>query len=206
MKIKPYADSCDQNRDAILNIIQPLLINSSSVLEIGSGTGQHAVYFSEKLPHLIWNTSDRIDNIKGIKLWLSESDSEKLPQPLPLDIRQAVWPAITFDTVFTANTCHIMSQQSVEIMFDRIGDLLPEDGQLIIYGPFNYNRRYTSASNEQFDQWLKLRDPESSIRNFEDLNDLAKKAGMTLVTDYEMPANNHILHWQKKSSHQQQSF
>lgn len=198
MNKKPYAESCDQNRDAILNIIQPLLLNSKSVLEIGSGTGQHAVYFSERLPHLIWNSSDRVENIEGIKLWLSVNDTEKTPPPVELDVTQEVWPEISFDTVFTANTCHIMNQQSVEIMFRRIGDLLPDGGQLIIYGPFNYNQQYTSPSNQQFDQWLKLRNPESSIRNFEHLNDLAKKAGMNLINDYEMPANNRILHWQKK--------
>ena len=197
MNKKPYADSCDQNRDAILNIIQPLLLSSKSVLEIGSGTGQHAVYFSERLPHLTWNSSDRVENIEGIKLWLSENDSKKTPPPVELDVTQEAWPEISFDTVFTANTCHIMNQRSVEIMFKRIGDLLPDDGQLIIYGPFNYNQQYASTSNQQFDQWLKLRNPESSIRNFEDLNDLAEKSGMTLVGDYEMPANNRILHWKK---------
>ena len=170
---KPYAESCDQNRDAIFTVIQPLLFKSISVLEIGSGTGQHAVYFSEKLPHLIWNTSDRRENIKGIKLWLSNSGAKNIPQPVDLDVTQSIWPELFFDTVFTANTCHIMSQQSVEIMFKRVGELLPEGGQLIIYGPFNYKQQYTSASNERFDQWLKSRDSKSSIRNFEDLNGLA---------------------------------
>ncbi|MES0327675.1 MAG: DUF938 domain-containing protein [Gammaproteobacteria bacterium] len=197
MNKKPYAESCDQNRDAILNIIQPLLLSSKSVLEIGSGTGQHAIYFSERLPHIIWNSSDRVENIEDIKLWLSENHTKKTPPPVELDVTQEAWPEISFDTVFTANTCHIMNQRSVEVMFKRIGDLLPDDGQLIIYGPFNYNQQYTSLSNQQFDQWLKLRNPESSIRNFEDLNDLAEKAGMTLVDDYEMPANNRILHWKK---------
>ena len=149
MQKKPYAESCEQNRDAIFNVIQPLLLSSSSVLEIGSGTGQHAAYFSQQLPHLIWNTSDRIENIEGIKLWLSELDTEKLPEPVVLDVTDKTWPEISFDTVFTANTCHIMNRQSVDTMFKRLGDLLPEGGQLIIYGPFNYNQQYTSASNQQ---------------------------------------------------------
>jgi len=197
MQNKPYSESCDQNRNAILSVIQPLLLNSRSVLEIGSGTGQHAAFFSENMPHLIWNTSDRIEYIEGIKLWLSEANSKNTPPPVVLDVTQGIWPAISFDTVFTANTCHIMSQQSVEIMFKRVGEQLPKNGQLIIYGPFNYNQQYTSASNQQFDQWLRSRDPESRIRNFEDLSNMAEKAGMTLVEDYEMPANNRILHWKK---------
>ena len=197
MKTKPYAESCDQNRNAILDVIQPLLLNASSLLEIGSGTGQHAVYFTEKLPHITWNTSDRAENIEGIKLWLSDADNDNLPSPIELDVRQENWPELTIDAVFTANTCHIMSPQSVEVMIDQIGKLIPEGSQLIIYGPFNYNNKYTSPSNEQFDQWLKNRDPESAIRNFEDLNELARKAGLNLAGDYEMPANNRILHWQK---------
>ena len=197
MKNKPYAESCEQNRRVILDVIQPLLVNSKSLLEIGSGTGQHAVYFSEKLPHIIWNSSDRTENIEAIKLWLSDTDSEKLPTPIELDVTQNIWPDITVDTVFTANTCHIMSQQSVETMVERVGQLLPAEGQLIIYGPFNYNQQYTSPSNERFDQWLKQRDPQSAIRNFEDINNLARKAGLNLVNDYEMPANNRILHWRK---------
>ena len=200
MKNKPYSESCDQNRDAIFEVIRPVLLKSSSVLEIGSGTGQHAVYFSEKLPHITWNTSDCAENIDGIKHWLSDASTDKLPQPAILDVTQVSWPAITFDTVFTANTCHIMSQGSVEIMFKQVCKLLPADGQLIIYGPFNYNYQYTSPSNEQFDQWLKSRNPNSGIRNFEDLNDFAEEGGMYLVGDYVMPANNRILHWVKEKA------
>ena len=197
MKNKPYAESCDQNRNDILDIIQPLLINSRSLLEIGSGTGQHAVYFTEQLPHITWYTSDRAENLEGIKLWLSDTDNEQLPPPIELDVRKKNWPEITFDTVFTANTCHIMNQQSVEVMIAQVGKHLPAGGQLIIYGPFNYNQKYTSASNEKFDRWLKERDKESAIRNFEDLNELAGKAGLNLVGDYQMPANNRVLCWRK---------
>ena len=197
MKNKPYAESCDQNRNAILDVIQPLLVNSRSLLEIGSGTGQHAVYFTEELPHVTWHSSDRAENLEGIKLWLSDADNERLPPPIELDVRQNNWPEIIVDTVFTANTCHIMNQQSVEIMIAQIGKLLPAGGQLIIYGPFNYNQQYTSPSNEKFDQWLKQRDPESAIRHFEDMNELAEKAGLNLLGDYEMPANNRVLCWGK---------
>ena len=197
MKIKPYSESCDQNRAAILSVIQPLLLNTSSVLEIGSGTGQHAVFFSKNLPHLIWQTSDCNEYIEGIKLWLAESESENLRHPVELNVTQKNWPEMEFDAVFTANTCHIMNRPSVEIMIERVGEKLPQNGQLIIYGPFNYNQQYTSSSNEQFDCWLKSRDKESGIKNFEDLNDLAEQSGMKLTGDYDMPANNRILHWRK---------
>lgn len=199
MKVKPYSESCDQNRAVILSVIQPLLLNTRSILEIGSGTGQHAVFFSKNLPHLIWQTSDCNEYIEGIKLWLAESENEKSPQPVELNVTQENWPEMEFDAVFTANTCHIMNQHSVEIMIERVGEKLPRNGQLIIYGPFNYNHQYTSSSNEQFDCWLKSRDKESGIKNFEDLNDLAEQSGMKLIGDYEMPANNRILYWKKYS-------
>lgn len=197
MQVKPYSESCDQNRDVILSILHPLLQDSKSILEIGSGTGQHAIYFADKLPHLVWNTSDCKEYIPGIKNWLSEIETSNLPQPLELDVRQENWPEISFDAVFTANTCHIMNQYSVDTMFKRIGENLPTMGQFIVYGPFNYQQQYTSASNEQFDRWLKSRDIESGIKDFETLNELAEQAGMQLIQDYEMPANNRILHWQK---------
>ncbi|MDH5710911.1 MAG: class I SAM-dependent methyltransferase [Gammaproteobacteria bacterium] len=197
MQNKPYAESCDQNRDVILSVIKPLLALSYSVLEIGSGTGQHALYFSHKLPHLTWQTSDRNENIGGIKLWLSDS-AQTLPEPIELDVNNNPWPDIDCDAVFTANTCHIMNQDSVVAMFSGIGKLLSDGGQFIIYGPFNYNQRYTSQSNEHFDQWLKSRDPESGIKHFEELNHLAALSNMHLTNDFEMPANNRILHWVKR--------
>ena len=197
MQNKPYAESCDQNRDVIFSVIEPLLAQSYSVLEIGSGTGQHAVYFSQKLPHLTWQTSDRTENIGGIKLWLTDSGQQQ-PEPVVLDVSQKTWPDLECDTVFTANTCHIMNQDSVAAMFRGVGKLLPDGGQFIIYGPFNYNQQYTSQSNERFDQWLKSRDPESGIRHFEELNHLSEQAGMHLVNDFAMPANNRILHWVKR--------
>lgn len=197
MDTKPYSESCDQNRDAILSVIQPLLLKSKSVLEIGSGTGQHAIYFYNKLPHLIWNCSDRAGNIEGINLWIEEVDSENLPAPVQLDVLAKNWPEISFDSVFTANTCHIMNLQSVTAMFENVGHQLPKDGQFIIYGPFKYNQQYTSLSNENFDLWLKSRNSESGIKDFELLNVIAEQAGLKLINDYEMPANNRILHWQK---------
>jgi cyclopropane fatty-acyl-phospholipid synthase-like methyltransferase len=195
--MKPYAESCDQNREPILSVIQPLLKDCASVLEIGSGTGQHAVYFAERLPHLVWQTSDCIENHAGINMWLQEAGLDNMPAPVELDVSTSEWPQRKFDAVFSANTAHIMHWPDVEAMFAGTGSVLSGSGRLLLYGPFNYNNQYTSDSNAEFDSWLKSRDPESGIRNFEDLDKLAQQAGMVFRSDYQMPANNRILYWEK---------
>jgi cyclopropane fatty-acyl-phospholipid synthase-like methyltransferase len=196
--MKPYAESCDENREPILSVIQPLLKDCSTVFEIGSGTGQHAVYFAEKLPHLVWHTSDCIEYHAGIKMWLQEAGLENTPAPVELNVSTSAWPQQKFDAVFSANTVHIMHWSDVEAMFSGAGSMLSRGGRFMLYGPFNYDNQYTSDSNARFDNWLKSRDPESGIRNFEDLDTLAQQAGMFLKHDYEMPANNRILYWQKR--------
>jgi cyclopropane fatty-acyl-phospholipid synthase-like methyltransferase len=198
--MKPYSASCDENREAILAVIQPLLCNCRTVLEIGSGTGQHAVYFAERLPHLVWQTSDCADYHAGIEMWLQDANLANTPAPLELDVSISAWPQLEFDAVFSANTAHIMHWHDVEAMFAGTGSVLTSGGRFLLYGPFNYDNRYTSDSNARFDQWLKTRDPASGIKNFEDLERLAKKAGMTLKNDYQMPANNRILYWEKQEA------
>jgi len=196
--MKPYAESCDENREPILSVIQSLLKGCSTVFEIGSGTGQHAVYFAEMLPHLVWYTSDCIEHHAGIKMWLQEAGLENTPAPVELNVSTSAWPQQKFDAVFSANTVHIMHWSEVEAMFAGAGAILSGGGRFMLYGPFNYDTQYTSESNASFDSWLKSRDPESGIRNFEDLDTLAQQAGMFLKHDYEMPANNRILYWQKR--------
>ena len=195
--MKPFAESCDENREPILSVIQPLLKECSSVFEIGSGTGQHAVYFAEKLPHLVWHSSDCIEYHAGINMWLKEAGLENTPAPVELNVSTSAWPKQIFDAVFSANTTHIMHWAEVEAMFAGAGSVLSSGGRLLLYGLFNYDNQYTSDSNARFDSWLKSRDPESGIRNFEDLDKLAQHAGMRLRNDYEMPANNRILYWVK---------
>ena len=195
--MKPYSESCDQNRQPILSVIKPLLTECTSVLEIGSGTGQHAVYFAERLPHLVWHTSDCVENHTGINMWLQEAGLENIRGPIELDVSSSAWPHTAFDAVFSANTAHIMHSPDIEAMFSGIGRALSTGGHFLLYGPFNYGNQYTSESNASFDNWLKSRDPYSGIRNFEDLDSLARQAGMVLRNDYEMPANNRILYWVK---------
>ena len=194
---KPYAEACDRNRDSILAVIAPLLAKSRAVLEIGSGTGQHAVFFAEMMPHLLWHTSDRDENHAGIRLWIEEARLANIRPPIDLDVMRRPWPEVGVDAVFSANTAHIMHWPEVEALFAGVAELLPENGFFLLYGPFNYQGSYTSDSNERFDAWLKARDPLSGIRDFEALDCLAGRGGLRLIGDFAMPANNRILFWQK---------
>lgn len=196
--MKPYSESCDQNRDVILEVIKPMLVDKQSVLEVGSGTGQHAVFFAEHMPHLIWHTSDRAENHSGIQMWLDEAALANTKPPISLDVSSDPWPEIEVDAVFSANAVHIMSWDNVVDFIQQTTKRINQHGFLILYGPFNYYGEYSSESNARFDQWLKQRDPLSGIRDFEALDKLVQVGGMELVKDYEMPVNNRILQWIKK--------
>jgi cyclopropane fatty-acyl-phospholipid synthase-like methyltransferase len=194
---KPFAPACERNRQPILDCLRDIFVNSEEVLEIGSGTGQHAVFFAQHLPHLQWQPSDRADNIAGITAWCDEAQLPNLRAPLELDVDKP-WPLQQpVAAVFSANTLHIMSWPQVQLFFAALKQHLADGGVLAVYGPFNYHGRYTSASNAQFDQWLKTQSADSAIRDFEAINALAQDAGLALVADHALPANNRLLHWVK---------
>lgn len=194
---KPYSESCEQNKQAILEVIKPLLDDVKHLLEIGSGTGQHAIYFAQQLSHLTWQTSDCESYLNGIKAWIDDSDTSNVKPPFVLNVSTSDWPDIDIDAVFTANSVHIMSDDDVANMIEGVGRLLTKGNKFIIYGPFNYDGRYTSESNQRFDVWLKARDEKSSIKDFEKMVSLADENAMRLVEDYAMPANNRILYFEK---------
>lgn len=192
----PFAEACEQNKQVIFDAIEPWL--HGDVLEIGSGTGQHAVYFAAKRPDISWQTSDRAEYIAGIEAWIEDSALANLPRPLVLDVC-AEWPDATYDMLFSANCFHIMDQRAVAASFAGAGRVLRPQGVFAVYGPFNYDGRYTSESNAQFDRFLRARDPASGIRDFSWLDRLAREAGLGLVDDIAMPANNRTLIWQNRT-------
>ena len=195
---KPHAPACDRNRDPILAVLREHFADRRRVLEIGSGTGQHAVYFARAMPWLQWQASDVAEHLPGIGAWLDAEQLPNTPAPLALDVLEP-WPEVEADAVFTANTLHIMGWKGVQAFFVGVGQLLAgvPDGTLVAYGPFNYKGAYTSESNREFDGWLKARDPQSGIRDFEAVDALAAGAGMQLVQDVAMPANNRCLVWRR---------
>lgn len=195
--MKPFAESSEQNKHVILDVLRQELAQSHAVLEIGSGTGQHAIFFAEHLPHLYWHASDVAENLAGISLWLREYSGNNLLGPYPLDVTQTIWPVSHIDAVFSANTAHIMHWPAVQAMFAGVGRLLPNGGHFCLYGPFNYQGSYTSDSNARFDDWLKARDPLSGIRDIDELCALATQSGLQLIRDHAMPANNRTLVWHK---------
>ena len=194
--MKPYSDACERNREPILEVLRQHFADRRRVLEIGSGTGQHAVYFAAALPHLVWQTSELEPNLTGVRLWLEEFKLPNLPPPVALDVTGA-WPDTRFDAVFTANTLHIMSWPDVRTLFAALPQVLTAAAMLAVYGPFNYNGRFTSSSNASFDEWLKQRSPHSGIRDFAAVDGLARSIGFALAEDRPMPANNRTLVWRR---------
>jgi cyclopropane fatty-acyl-phospholipid synthase-like methyltransferase len=197
--VKPHADACDRNREPILEVLRQHFADRHRVLEIGSGTGQHAVHFAAALPQLTWQTSDCEPSLAGIRLWLEEAGLPNLPQPIPLDVT-GPWPDGQFDAVFTANTLHIMGWAEVRAMFAALPKVLTPDAVLAVYGPFNYDGRFTSPSNAAFDEWLKQRSAQSGIRDFAAVDELARSIGFALVEDRAMPTNNRTLVWQRAAA------
>jgi len=194
---KQFSAACERNSAPILEVLRGALENCVSLLEIGSGTGQHAVFFGAHLPHLVWQTSDLQGNHASILAWQESARLPNVRAPLILDT-DGDWPDQQFDAVFSANTCHIMAWGEVVAMFSGIAQILKVGGTLCIYGPFNYNGKFTSGSNEQFDASLRAQYPHMGIRDFEAINALAIAQHLELKADHQMPANNRLLVWRQK--------
>ena len=197
MADKPFSPACERNRAPILAVLREHFIARRRVLEVGSGTGQHAVHFAAAMPWLTWQCSDVADNLPGIGAWLEDAALPNTPAPVVLDVARDPWPPDAFDAVFSANSLHIMGWPEVEAFFAGLPAVLDASATVAVYGPFNYGGAYTSDSNRDFDGWLKARDPRSGIRDFEAVDALARDAGLHLLDDVAMPANNRCLVWQR---------
>ncbi|MCE9678583.1 class I SAM-dependent methyltransferase [Shewanella sp. AS1] len=196
----PYSQSCENNKHPILSVLSTSFSRCKQVLEIGSGTGQHATFFANHLPHLIWQPSDQGIYIQPLTKRIAFEGGDNLNAPLTLEVSQS-WPCdhLNLDGIFSANTLHIMSMHHVDAFFAGVKQHLSPEGKCCIYGPFNYNKQYTSESNHQFDIWLKQRDKNSGIRDIEWIIQLASAAGLELAADHEMPANNRLLEFYKRA-------
>jgi SAM-dependent methyltransferase len=193
------SEACERNKGPILRILADAFARSHAVLEIGSGTGQHAVHFAAHLAHLSWQPSDRSEYLPGLRERIAREGPANLRAAVELDVRDFPWQVDPVDAVFTANTLHIMGWDAVQDLFRGVGAVLTAPGVFCAYGPFRYGGNYTSASNAEFDGYLKSRDPQSGIRNFEDVNILSGEQGLHLLADHAMPANNQLLIWHKPS-------
>ncbi len=191
----PYAKACEENKQVIAEVLRPFLQAGGDVLEVGSGTGQHAVFFAEQFPQIYWQTSDRQDCIEGLSARIGTVGLINTPKPLLLHV-DGSWPNYRYDLIFSSNTLHIMDKHSAECFLSRCNQCLKPGGHLIVYGAFNYNQGYTSESNREFDQWLQKSDPSSYIKDFEWVEKIVNAAGFKLIDDIAMPANNRSLVWQ----------
>lgn len=198
MTTKPFSPACERNREPILAVLRDFFADRRHVLEIGSGTGQHAVHFAAALPQLTWQTSERAQNLADVRAWLDEAALANTPAPLVLDVAAGPWPDERFDGVFSANTLHIMGWSENQALFAALSKVTTTDAKLAIYGPFNADGHFTSPSNAAFDASLKARAPHMGIRDAAAVDALARDAGFDLVDDVEMPANNRLRLWQRR--------
>jgi SAM-dependent methyltransferase len=196
-KDKPFSAAAERNGDPILAVLREAFADCRQVLEIGSGTGQHAVHFAAAMPWLRWQCSDRSENLPGIAAWLDEAGLPNTPAALQFDVAQGPWPAARFDAVFSANTLHIMGWPEVEQMFAGVGRVLADDGVLAIYGPFNVDGQFTSDSNAAFDAALRAADPRRGIRDRAAVDALAAAQGLQRIGEHLLPANNRCLVWRR---------
>jgi cyclopropane fatty-acyl-phospholipid synthase-like methyltransferase len=198
MNHRPFAAAPERNKHAILGVLREELRGVTSVLEIGSGTGQHAVFLAGELPHLIWQTSDVVANHAGIQAWIEEVPHSNVLAPLALDVLVDEPPSGDFDAVFSANTAHIMSDAAVERMFALVAEVLVDRGVFALYGPFRQKGSFNTVSNEQFHASLQAQDAAMGIRELEELDVLAGKGNLARQRLYAMPANNHVAVWTKE--------
>ncbi len=194
-----FSQPAENNKVDICDRLGEILKTSRHLLEIGSGTGQHAIYMASRLPHLMWQTSDLAENLANVRARLAAEGAANIRSPVELDVSSHPWPVAVCDVIYSANTVHIMSWAHVEHLFQGLGDTLENNGFLCLYGPYKYNGDFTTPSNQRFDQWLKDKDPVSGIRDFEAVDRLAQNQGMVLQQDFAMPANNQLLVWRREA-------
>jgi cyclopropane fatty-acyl-phospholipid synthase-like methyltransferase len=189
----PFSEACERNKGPILEVLRVAFADRTQVLEIGSGTGQHAVYFAAQLTHLIWHPTEQLAYLADLGSRVKLEGTRNLRQPTVLEVKQTIWPLRSVDAVYSANTLHIMGWTEVEAMFRGVDAVLSPHGVMCLYGPFRYGGRYTSDSNRDFDLMLKERDPLSGLRDMTDVNALAERHALRLRVDHDLPANNRLL-------------
>lgn len=197
--MKSFSEASERNRGPILAVLRRWLNGTCRVLEIGSGNGQHAVYFAAALPRVFWQATDRAECLPDVSAWIEEAALPNLGAATALDVNDEGWPAKAFDAVFAANTAHIMSWPEVELMITRSAAALRPGGLFFLYGPFNYGGRFTSESNARFDAWLRAREAHMGVRDVEAVDARAGAAGLALIEDNAMPSNNRLLVWRRNA-------
>ena len=195
----PFSEACERNKEPILEALGRIFPTSGRVLEIGSCTGQHLVFFAPSFPELSWQPSDQLDYLEGLSARIRLEGSPNILEAIELDVSKE-WPGQLFDAVYSSNTAHIMSWESVCAMFAGVGSCLLPGGVFCLYGPFNEGGRFTTVSNQDFDCSLRARDATQGIRDLEALETLASGQQMKLTQQFRLPANNCLLVFHKEGA------
>jgi len=195
----PFSEACERNKEPILEALGRIFPTSGRVLEIGSCTGQHLVFFAPSFPELSWQPSDQLDYLEGLSARIRLEGSPNILEAIELDVSKE-WPGQLFDAVYSSNTAHIMSWESVCAMFAGVGSCLLPGGVFCLYGPFNEGGRFTTVSNQDFDCSLRARDATQGIRDLEALETLASGQQMKLTQQLRLPANNCLLVFHKEGA------
>ncbi len=197
-KQKPFAPAAEENKADILRVLKQVITEENfRLMEVGSGTGQHAVFCAPHFPSLQWVTTDTADKLEGITMWLREAQVPNVHGPVAYEVGKDEFPRQKCDVVFAANIFHILSWKNDKTLIKALGNRLREGSKVLFYGAFNYGGKFTSKSNEAFDAALKAKNPQSGIRHFEDVQKAMTKAGFEFVKDFEMLFNNRILYFKR---------
>jgi SAM-dependent methyltransferase len=193
-----HAPSTARNREPILAVLVRVLPRHGLVLEIGSGTGEHAAWFAPRLAPLEWQPSDvDPDHIASIAAHAAQAAAPNLRPPLRLDVTEATWPdavaAMRPDAIISINMIHIAPWRAAEGLFGGAGRLLPQGAALVLYGPFSIGGRHTAPSNAAFDATLRRQNPDWGVRDLDDVTILARRHALALEEQVAMPANNFSL-------------
>ena len=180
-----------RNREPILAVLREVLPDRGNVLEIASGSGEHAFYFAYHLPRVTWYPSDaNVAARSSIAAWRNEGGPPNLRPPLALDVIRRPWPYVDYDALVCINMLHISPWAASEALLAEAGERLPSGGALYLYGPFKRDGRHTAPSNADFDADLQRRNPDWGIRDLGEIQALAQANGLFIERIVEMPANN----------------
>ena len=193
-----FSQAADNNKASILTVLSKYLQAGDVVLEVASGSGQHALHMAKALPYVTWYPSERPAALDTLKHNIEACGSDNIATPLSIDLVKDTWQKPLVDVVYAANIAHIVTPLLGERLVALARNALSGGGLLALYGPFKYAGAFTSESNARFEQWLKARDPRSGIRDFEWMLELASDHDMTLIEDHTMPANNQLLVFQSR--------
>jgi cyclopropane fatty-acyl-phospholipid synthase-like methyltransferase len=178
----------------ILDILEQIITSDDRrLLEIGAGSGQHAVFMAPHFPQVEWFPTDLTGQLKSISSAVQESGARNIQKPARMEVGKDELPKLKFDLIYTADTFHVMHWKECKSLIKQFGGRLREGSRVVIYGPFKYGGQFVTPAHEELDSSLKAKDPSTGIRNFEDVNNAMIKNGFELVLDEELPEGHHIL-------------